>query len=938
MALLSLAAARSHLEKFALPRRIRDEAAELAHFASTGKQKIIYRRVLKDEKQRGELYPAWGLSFEVMSQFGIGIGLYFHQIVLVVLISFIAGLMMSPAIAKYSKGSSQSYILQGIYNQSIIDVASSVSTAPLLLVTAVCTTARNVTVTNCHSTDPSACQATYKPDCDISSMVIIMDMVMSLFVVVAVICCRFIQEYFEAELDEAIQSAQDYSLLVADPDPDAGDPDEWHRFFSRYGTVRYITITRKNASLAALLIKRNKISRRIREANDDKTLDCLHAAYSFIFKTKIEKLKLRLEAVDKELSQAFLKTYPVSHVYVTFEFEEYKLLASNALAVSDLNALFDRRKNVKSRDLFRESNVLDIREPAEPDNIKWKNGELSKATKLTWVFFSRCLTIGILITCFFIIEAAAAESSVVLSITIVIVDSAARVLFSIIATMESHSDEATFQLSLQQKLFGVRLLLSTIFPYLRQGWKSFLDEVAIQQFVSVQLSACFADTLLSLLNLPGFMTKYVVAPILSMTQGELNNYWSGVGWNLSERYTIVTKIVFIAFFYTLIMPLSPFVCSVSLILLCLCDRYLLVRSWEQPAMLNGDVATVLRGELVAAIAAHMYISCRLIYSWPMDEVYLNSETLEFNKADKFPAFWIGSLRTQDWHTESQRKYLIPYLIATGCVCIVTVYIWIVDPAVKSFRKFFFKHFRVLASTVHYPFSALSRAFAYVPVVEDFSEKFLLADTSLMLEKHLPSLVRGPDGEIPDLRVHVPQKYRKHVLAVVKWYGDVEDPMVGEDESKVREGVPKDVVITPSTAIAPKMKVDESQLSAKDRRVLEAIGDEEFLARKKVKSIPRFKFFKKSSSNAVTPQTEFASFGDDKDVELSQSLNDAPLPAIGNGMMSTLEIFRKKRANGNKYLATPDSVPEDDNPSDEQFSNEEKNLLRKVRCISISDNR
>ena len=41
------------------------------------------------------------------------------------------------------------------------------------------------------------------------------------------------------QLDEASQTAQDYSIMVMDPDPDATDPDEWREFFNRFGHVTY---------------------------------------------------------------------------------------------------------------------------------------------------------------------------------------------------------------------------------------------------------------------------------------------------------------------------------------------------------------------------------------------------------------------------------------------------------------------------------------------------------------------------------------------------------------------------------------------------------------------------------------------------------------------------------------------------------------------------
>lgn len=40
-----------------------------------------------------------------------------------------------------------------------------------------------------------------------------------------------------------------------DPPDDADDPDEWFKFFSNFGTVRYITVARRNYELQELLAR-----------------------------------------------------------------------------------------------------------------------------------------------------------------------------------------------------------------------------------------------------------------------------------------------------------------------------------------------------------------------------------------------------------------------------------------------------------------------------------------------------------------------------------------------------------------------------------------------------------------------------------------------------------------------------------------------------------
>ena len=58
--------------------------------------------------------------------------------------------------------------------------------------------------------------------------------------------------------DEAEQTAQDYAIMVNDPNPDATDPDEWHKFFKQFGHVSYVTVAINNGKLLRLLSRRKQ--------------------------------------------------------------------------------------------------------------------------------------------------------------------------------------------------------------------------------------------------------------------------------------------------------------------------------------------------------------------------------------------------------------------------------------------------------------------------------------------------------------------------------------------------------------------------------------------------------------------------------------------------------------------------------------------------------
>ena len=68
-----------------------------------------------------------------------------------------------------------------------------------------------------------------------------------------------LQEGSISRFDDAHQTAQDYSVCVLDPDPDALDPGEWKEFFEKFGHVTYVTIAKDNHALLKKCAERRKL-------------------------------------------------------------------------------------------------------------------------------------------------------------------------------------------------------------------------------------------------------------------------------------------------------------------------------------------------------------------------------------------------------------------------------------------------------------------------------------------------------------------------------------------------------------------------------------------------------------------------------------------------------------------------------------------------------
>lgn len=153
----------------------------------------------------------------------------------------------------------------------------------------------------------------------------------------------------------------------------------------------------------------------------------------------------------------------------------------------------------------------------------------------------------------------------------------------------------------------------------------------------------------------------------------------------------IAKVLFISLYYALLTPFSLFLAFLAYILIFCIHRFLLLRRWQQQPLLNEKIALLLRQEALLGVAAHMYITTRFIYSWPMDQGYFDGSNWE--KVDKYPTYAIWTLSTQKWHTQGQRDIFTAYQVCALLVGLCTVFIWIVYPLLQRLHRLFFKRYK-----------------------------------------------------------------------------------------------------------------------------------------------------------------------------------------------------------------------------------------------------
>ena len=513
---------------------------------------------------------------------------------------------------------------------------------------AVCTYTNMTATVNCPD-NAANCIVTQANNCPIIDMMIICDVVMCFFFIGILIMNVKIQKIVEKELDEEVQTAQDYSVVVNDPTDDSDDPDEWMKFFSDFGTVRYITVTKCNDELIQLLYTKKLLLQRLKavllqennnvmppvvtgnvvwnESLDEhnKNVDIYYVQSANVETTNLPlttKLRIslnmtssksellsHLKLLEVKLQEAYLKSYPVNRVYVVFENEKDQKTALDTLEVADYVAYSNAKPSQSQmKYAFRGENVLDVCQSEEPDCILWPNvqGRSSGTKKTSIVLIDYVIIIAVLTACYYAIEKVQSLSKDRTPLVVTAIDLILPFIFIFLTDMERKESETIRQKEILKRLFFAKLLVSTIFPYITTSWNEFLTAEKLIAIRNTQFLTSFAYPFINFLDLAGIVVRRFAGQCLTSHQGEYNELWKGQDWSLAGRYVEASKILSIIVFSTFLLPQSMFIGAISFMIILILDRYSLLRKWKQFPMLGLDVCKVFRKEIMLAIAIHMY--------------------------------------------------------------------------------------------------------------------------------------------------------------------------------------------------------------------------------------------------------------------------------------------------------------------------------------------
>jgi len=723
----------------------------------------------------------------------LGIGLYFSTLRAITVITFIAGLINLPNILYFAS------------SDWVPDSSEQDDLPPLVQGSAICFDQTWVPCPTCDcndrdrweknrcgnatSADGEILTFALRNNCTITEELGVVNYATMILVLIGTL---FLAEYLrrqEVQFDEDEQTAQDYSVVIQNPPSDATDPAEWNEYFTNQfdAHVTVCTIAVHNDILVRTLLERRELLQTLRNILGPKTsLDVLNLAriaaeqerdrkgmakVLALFVGGIPEMYARLVALNAKVQGLAQLDYPVTRVFLCFETEADQRKVLSKLSVGSLKAARNDHSALEDpKYLFRGNTVLSVAEPDEPNTIRWQDLNAGFLERFKQQLLTSLCTVVAIIAVAFLVGVADNSSTVGAAAAI----SIANIIFPLFAkaltSLEAHAAEGLKQTSLYFKIAAFRwvntaFVISIITP--------FTDTLRGQGGMITQVYALFFAEIVTtngiqLLDPMGHINRHVLAP-RATTQDAMNLKFQGEVFELAERYTNMTKILFLALWYCAIFPAAFFLCSLALFINYYTDRFSLMRTWKRAPHLGTSVSKFSRRYFFSLACVAMAVISSYYWSgFPYDNLCENDaavpaeyvgdfvvQPLSGNATDtmiaaddrsfrycnqnfidpgqrgdgpSFPFIAANQPSGARWMTEEQEIITNIYgWSSVGVIAIVAIVF--MSGWVDSFMSLFRSSYDAVGDDMNVPFSEVPSISAYIPQVESTMFAYPLLATS-----------------------------------------------------------------------------------------------------------------------------------------------------------------------------------------------------------------
>jgi hypothetical protein len=265
----------------------------------------------------------------------------------------------------------------------------------------------------------------------------------------------------------------------------------------------------------------------------------------------VEKLADKVFTLKDEINELQKEKYHVASVFVTFETEEGQRAALSAMSTGKLNTLLNNTNAVTPSIVFQDR-VLRVREPTEPSSVRWLDLGVSTIRKVLGRVVNFGITLLLVSAAGWVVGAIRRKQALLAGPAVSIFNSIIPLVIKILMIFERHTSEGGFQTSLYLKITLFRWVNTAVLTKVITPFTSTLSpgtRDVLPQINSILWSELIVVPFLRLLDLWSNIQKHVFAP-RSRTQEIMNSFFQGTDFQLAERYTDMTKVLFVCFFYS----------------------------------------------------------------------------------------------------------------------------------------------------------------------------------------------------------------------------------------------------------------------------------------------------------------------------------------------------------------------------------------------------
>jgi hypothetical protein len=419
-----------------------------------------------------------------------------------------------------------------------------------------------------------------------------------LFFLFGIVIVNAYQKYREIKYDEDEQTAQDYSITVTNPPPDATNPEEWRAFFREKFDGVHITactIAVDNDFLVRSLLERRECMQKIElllepgtsldELNLAKMAAQIERERSFfskflaVFVPGIPELLGRVTILASRVQGLAQQEYPAKNVFITFETEAAQRKVLSALSVGLIAAHFNKTKVMAQTPqyLFRGELLLNVHEPEEPSTVRWQDLNAKLPEKMKSILTTTLSTMGAIAIIALLIYTLHGLNVTWAALAIATFNAIFPIFARLLTQAESHASESSRQTSLYFKIAVFRWVNTAIIITIITPFTKTIDnkDGLIRSIGAIFFADIVTTNAIQLLDPVGHFQRHFLAP-RAATQDLMNLKMQGQEIELAERYTNMTKILFLTLWYSSIFPAAFFMCSFALFVNFFMDRFSLM--------------------------------------------------------------------------------------------------------------------------------------------------------------------------------------------------------------------------------------------------------------------------------------------------------------------------------------------------------------------------